>query len=178
MLYYATIILLHRPFYSSPSHHIQCRNASHCLEKLVIILDKTFGVTRLTYLIIYCIYTGASVIVQDVKAGDLEAKSKMETFLGALRGGVSTCPLVQRSIDIITNSTKPNSRGPDAAHLPDISHVNTSTGRYLPAFPFPETQSNFDHSLGSASMDLDAFTLLDCFPEDHTNITDAEWYLN
>lgn len=177
MLYYATIILLHRPFYSTPAHHLQCRNASHCLEKLVLILEKTFGVTRLTYLIAYCIYTGASIIVPDVKAGDLEASTKMQTFLRALHGGVATCPLVQRSIDIITNSLDPEREELETPRGPAAPAEDVASGRYLPAFPFPDTQSAFSVEPTVGGLDLDAFTLLDCFPEYHTTSAEAEWYM-
>lgn len=177
MLYYATIILLHRPFYSTSAHHLQCRNASHCLEKLTLTLEKTFGVTRITYIIAYCIYTGASVIVPDVKAGDLEASTKMQTFLRALRGGVSTCPLLQRSIDITTNSLNP---GRDDLRTPGASIGPTedlASGRYLPAFPLPGTSPTFDNEPSLGALDFDAFTVLDCFPEYHTTSAEANWYL-
>src|SRR3569833_1403615 len=120
MLYYATIILLHRPFYSTPAHHAACRRASDNLEKFLLLLEKTFGFTRSTYLMAYCIYTGASALVQDVKLGDVEAARKIQTYIRALRQGVTTCPLEQRSLAIITGSLRaePAQRPPPSSYVP------------------------------------------------------------
>ncbi|CAK7221733.1 hypothetical protein SBRCBS47491_004627 [Sporothrix bragantina] len=105
LLYHTTIILLHRPFYASPVHHAACRQAADHLERLLLLLERTFGFRRITYLMAYCVYTGASVLVQDVKQGcDAAAAAKIQTFLRALRLGVASCPLVRRSLDIITAS--------------------------------------------------------------------------
>lgn len=43
LLYYTTVALLHRPFYSIPLHHRACRQASISIEKLLLLLEKTFG---------------------------------------------------------------------------------------------------------------------------------------
>ncbi|PVH70719.1 hypothetical protein DL98DRAFT_436466, partial [Cadophora sp. DSE1049] len=104
LLFYTTTILLHRPFYSSPSHHAACRQAAINMEKMVLLVEKTFGFTRITYLMAYCIYTGASVLLPDDKSGDRDARARIDTFLRALEGGRTTCPMVQRSLDIIINS--------------------------------------------------------------------------
>ena len=64
LLYYTTVILLHRPFYSVPAHHAACREAADNIEKLLLLLEKTFGFTRISYLIAYCVYTGAAVMMQ------------------------------------------------------------------------------------------------------------------
>lgn len=104
MLYYTTILLLHRPFHSIHSHHAACRSASDSIEKLARLLKKTFGFTRVTYLMAYCVYTGASVMVQDVAAGDLETNMKILTFLEVLKEGTTTCPIVQRCLDISTTA--------------------------------------------------------------------------
>lgn len=59
----------------------------------------------------YCIYTAASVAVQDVNAGDVIAAHKMQTLLRALRAGITTCPMLQRSLDIIINNLKAHTVG-------------------------------------------------------------------
>jgi hypothetical protein len=59
----------------------------------------------------YCIYTSASVLLNDVNAGDREAGEGMHTLLRALRGGIATCPILQRSLDIITNNLRPPKSG-------------------------------------------------------------------
>jgi hypothetical protein len=176
MLYYATVILLHRPFNLTSVHHLRCRNASLCLERLVVCLDSTFGVTRLTYLIAYCIYTGASVLIPDVNAGDLDASTRMQTFLRALKGGVRTCPLVQRSIDIISNSLNAPNQSLDDYQADGVSKTDLTTGRYLPAFPFPEAGADYNIDSNAGYLDIDDFSLLNCFPEYQMGNADSGLY--
>ncbi|KFY89941.1 hypothetical protein V500_05394 [Pseudogymnoascus sp. VKM F-4518 (FW-2643)] len=174
LLYYTTIILLHRPFYSSAVHHTACRNAANSIEKLLLLLETTFGFTKITYLMAYCIYTGASAMVQDVKSGELEAKVKMSTFLRALKGGLKTCPILQRSIDIISNSLQGSQ-----SWVPEIdnSAPDNSGRNYLPAFPYRDAQMDPSNETNYSFIDLDAFALLDSFPENHIDAVTGEWYL-
>lgn len=177
MLYHTTIILLHRPFWSTSEHHIACRTAADNLEKLLLLLEKTFGFTRITYLMSYCIYTAASVMIKDVKAGDLQANETMQTFLRALKQGIKTCPLIQRSLDIINNSLQ--SKTPKLASLNDIfTAEGIATANYLPAFPYLDVgfTNQFTADRNATGIDLDGFSLLDSFPEQHINIETGEWY--
>jgi len=179
LLYYTTIILLHRPFYSAAAHHMACRRAADSLEKLLLLLERTFGFTRVTYLMGYCIYTGASAVTHDVKAGDVDASRKMQTFLRALQQGTATCPLLQRSLDIINNCLR-TSPAPYAGDTPAEDTLNAITGDYLPAFPYLDLQVGADSSnqtMDLSVMDLDGFSLLDSFPENHIGTSTAEWYL-
>lgn len=156
-----------------------CRRAADSLEKLLALLERTFGFSRVTYLMAYCIYTGASVIVHDVKAGDLDASRKMQTFLRALQQGTITCPLLQRSLDIINNCLHTDVPR-YASNNPAENSLNAITANYLPAFPYLDLQvgGNLSNQATNLSgMDLDAFSLLDCFPENHINTTTGEWYL-
>lgn len=160
--------MLHRPFYSSDIHHIACRNASNNIEKLLVLLEGTFGFTRVTYLIAYCVYTAASATIPDVKAGDLEAKSRMATFHRALKGAITSCPIVQRSIDIINNSLQS-----DSSDLGPTNEIVDGSRNYLPAFPY---QSEYSDETMFGNMDFDA-SLLECFPENHIDNTMASgWY--
>lgn len=162
LLYFTTIILLHRPFYSSPAHHAACRKASGDIEKLLLLLERTFGFSRITYLIAYCIYTGASVTIQEMK--EFTATAKLDNFLRALKHGISACPIVQRSLDIITKrldteATEVASKQPGCLSSEGLG--------YLPAFP--SSDMGFDAflngELGPMDVDLDGFSVLDCFPE-------------
>ncbi|KAH8690326.1 fungal-specific transcription factor domain-containing protein [Talaromyces proteolyticus] len=179
LLYYTTVILLHRPFYSSPIHHSACRHAAASIEKLLIFLERTFGFTQITYLMAYCVYTAASAIIQDVKEGDANASEKMNTFLRALKGGLTTCPIVQRSIDII-NSGLAHRPLNDAATASSsqftVGDNNFSTG-YLPAFPHHNLQANSMVFDNVGVMDSDSVWLLNCFPENHIDLGNSEWFV-
>ena len=204
LLYYTTLILLHRPFYSTSGHRNICRQAAFDLETLLDLLVRTFGVDHITYLQAYCIYTAASVLVKDVNAGDPTATKKMGTLLNALHGGMRTCPILSRSIDIIENGLIKQKPTRDA--LPFVSNIrsvsnqrnaslvtvnpsfpnstppwfvdqggagtSTMSDLGLPAFPFLDTdntgQSGANATLGD--LDLDLFSMLDCFPENNTNV--------
>ena len=188
----------------------------------------------------YCMYTAASVLIYDVKAGDLVATQALETLMRALRCGVATCPIVHRSLDIITSSLKlelpsrlntPSTSGTQmhtgignglmatslqeiqsseprggvhnmptalanygnmgqpngATTLPDINPMtwNTtfpinndlSTRGYLPAFPFTDVPVDLNGLAPSAGQwDGDAFSLLDCFPENRFEGIEGNWY--
>ena len=130
-------------------------------------LEKTFGFTRLTYLMAYCVYTAASVMMQDMKAGDFEASIRMQTFLRALRQAIETCPVVQRSLDIITNGLKSESVKPAEKVAGDTSRDSLAARNYLPAFPYRNTELGFEEDPNAGGMDLDAFSFLDCFPENN-----------
>ncbi|KAF2807541.1 uncharacterized protein BDZ99DRAFT_489809 [Mytilinidion resinicola] len=177
MLYYTTVILLHRPYYSAPAHRLECRTSSDYLEKLLLLLEKTFGCTRMTYIMAYCIYTGATVMVQDVKLGDLEAATKMQTFLRALEQGITSCPLVQRSIDILTNSLKSDSSNTDLSGAGALStSENLTFGHFLPAFPYCDPLVDYGNMANSSTMNVDSFSLLDCFPEYHMENAVGDWF--
>lgn len=181
LLYHTTIILLHRPFYSATAHHQACRRAADSLEKLVLLLEREFGFGRVTYVMGYCIYTGASVMTHDVKAGDVDASQKMQTFLRALQQGTITCPVLQRSLDIINNClrTEPASHTDSTPRTEDALNA-AIIGSYLPAFPYSESQMGTDPSSQAMDlnvMDMDGLLLLDSFPENHIDTNTAEWYL-
>lgn len=152
-----------------------CRKAADSVEKLLLLLERTFGFSRITYLMAYCIYTATSAMIQDVKSGDIDAKAKMSTFLRALRIGVKSCPIVQRSIDIINNSLQSTS--------PELTSVNEHNGtdghfrNYLPAFPYRDVRGDYANETHFGGMELDTFSLLDSFPENHIdNTVTTEWY--
>ncbi|KAI0125266.1 fungal-specific transcription factor domain-containing protein [Xylariales sp. AK1849] len=176
LLYFTTIILLHRPFNSAPAHHAACRQASDSAEKVLLLLDSTFGFSKLSYLMAYCIYTSASVMVQDSKAGDALASRKTETFLRALKTAAKTCHLIQRSLDIITNGLNSEVTG-IAAVNPNPASENLLNRHYLPAFPYRDHQTNLGGDAGLGGMDLDPSSFLECFPEQHMENTTGDWYL-
>lgn len=96
------------------------------MEALLRLFEDTFGFTRFTYLIVYCIYTGSSVLVKDVRSGDQSAAKLLQTYLRAMNEGVTSCPVIQRSLDIVMNGLNLNSqssvRDPDSgnASAPEV----------------------------------------------------------
>lgn len=161
-----------------PAHHAACRGAAECMEKLLLLLEKTFGFTRITYLIAYCIYTGASALVHDVRAGDVDASFKMETYFRALKQGQRTCPLLQRSQEIISNGLRPEAPQYTSAPGGDAADSGGLFARsYLPAFPYRDLQLDLNEASNLGGMDLDTFSLLDSYPENHINNGIGGWYM-
>lgn len=113
-------------------------------------------------------------MVQDAKIGDAVAKRKLPTFLRGLSQASGTCLLIKRSLDILTNSL--NSE-PQPFEEPDINGGLVNTMNTLPAFPYRDTPVNLGDDPSAANMDLDSFSLLDCFPEQHMENAAGDWYL-
>jgi len=129
------------------------------------LLEVTFGLNNITYLMGYCIYTGASAIVEDAKKDDGAANATMQTYLRALNAGLSRCPLLERSLHIIIKGLKQTSppRSQDNLDHQDTTMMNS----LIPAFPYfdPSTIDNIDMNMYFDSNNLDPMAMLDCFPE-------------
>jgi hypothetical protein len=130
----------------------------------------------------YCIYTAASVMMQDVKTGDIDANIKMQTFLHALRQGITTCPVVQRSLDIITSGLRADAVNLGASRMSNVGGIRPGESivrrNYLPAFPYRDLDMGMRMDSNGPSLDLDGFSLLDSFPENHLDsMTPGEWFL-
>ena len=102
-------------------------------------------------------------MVHDSNKGNVDAK--MMTFLRALKDGITTCPVVQRSLDIINNGIKSGEKDvsqaePDTFNTDDLA----MTGNYLPAFPYQAPDLTFGSDPFQQVMEFDD-SLLDCFPE-------------
>ncbi|KAL5461000.1 hypothetical protein PMIN07_005508 [Paraphaeosphaeria minitans] len=179
MLYYTTMILAYRPFWSVPSHYQVCISAAEGIEKLVLLLESTFGLEKITYLMGYCIYTGASAVLEDAKSrGQGATHSVLRTFIRALQSGTRRCPLLERSLKIIIKGL---SREPlQQENLPsrDLNNSYSSTrlsaatrgasvNPYIPAFPYLGLEPQFDFSMYPYFNGhiLNPMAPLDCFPE-------------
>ncbi|KAH8655403.1 fungal-specific transcription factor domain-containing protein [Xylariales sp. PMI_506] len=165
LLYFTTVILAHRPFWSIPSYYSVCIEAAQSIEKLVLLLETTFPLENITYLMGYCIYTGASATLEDAKNDSVIANTTMQTFLRALNAGMKKCPIFERSLNIIIKGLKrPQAQreSPDDPAVPENAIMNS----YIPAFPF-DTINAVDSSLDSylSSSNMETMTLLDSFPE-------------
>lgn len=106
LLYFTTVILAHRPLWSIPAYYHVCISAAQSIEKLLFLLESTFGLENITYLMGYCIYTGASAILEDAKNNDGVANVTMQTYLRAFNTGMRRCPLFERSLHIIVKGLK------------------------------------------------------------------------
>lgn len=119
-------------------------------------------------------------MMQEVKTGDLEASVKMQTFLNALRQGITTCPIVQRSLDIITEGLRSDSlsSAPSRANNTGVDE-GLMPRNYLPAFPYRgfDMYNAVDTSLGG--VDLEDFSMLDSFPENHFDTLNGSgaWFM-
>lgn len=180
LLYYSTVILAHRPFWSVPDHYESCISAAQSIEKLVLLLDTTFGLENITYLMGYCIYTGASAVLEDAKRRNQgSAHPVLRTFLRALNTGMRRCPLLQRSLNIIARSlshVSSEQQHMQSSTLQDPGQHTATTAEeannvymnsYIPAFPYLDPEMSFGLSMNShpSDMSMNSLATLDCFPE-------------
>ena len=95
---------LHRPFRSNPQCQTICRDAAKECERLILLFERAFGLSHVTYLMAYCAYTAATVALQDLHDGIEGSQMRVNVFLRALYGLRSGTPGIQRSIDIIVRN--------------------------------------------------------------------------
>ncbi|KIW34073.1 uncharacterized protein PV07_00873 [Cladophialophora immunda] len=171
LLYHTALILLHRPFQSSAACRTICRRASEQVEQLLLRLKKTFGFTRVTYLMAYCTYTAATIAVQDLREGIAGSSQRTRTYLGALEAVKCSCPGIQRSLDIITASIG-SSCNLDMLEvdLPD-SHA-TLDSQPMPAFPFYDQNLHAATNVDFSGPDFNPqhISTLDSFPENYIDL--------
>jgi len=118
------------------------------MEHLLLLLEATLGLTHVTYLMAYCAYTAATVAMLDLHDGTEGSQARVNTYLRALYGVRTSCPGIQRSIDIIIKAfeyRKPSQPQPPTITNP-VAVKRTPEPDQLPAFPF-------DEFYGSAGLD-------------------------
>lgn len=128
----------------------------------------------------YCIYTGASAVLEDARNSEQGAAHPvLRTFIRALQSGISRCPLLERSLDIIIRSLSHGIQPQKIsvpANMNDPSNggaaMSACTGGvpvnpYIPAFPYmdPEIHLDFGMNQGLSDNIMNPMALLDCFPE-------------
>jgi hypothetical protein len=182
LLYYTTVILAHRPFWSVATYYEVCVGAARAIEKLVLLLESTFGLDNITYLMGYCIYTGASVVLEDAKSsGQGVGHPVLRTFLRALNAGMRRCPLLERSLNIIVKglnrsaperreappAARANGSDQDATPVPGGAAGGVHLNPYIPAFPYLDPPMPFDFSMDAClnEHNINSMAVLDCFPE-------------
>jgi hypothetical protein len=140
------------------------------MEKLLLLFESTYRFDNISYLMGYCIYTGASAMLEHAKKGDEEANRTMRTFLRALHTGSRRCPLLERSLGIILRGLKPDG----IQHPIEADHQVTSS--YIPAFPQSENRGPPNMPGGLEDLDEPGFSgfsgisFLDCYPEMQLNL--------
>lgn len=177
LLYYTTIILLHRPFKNNHCSRDTCRTAAAGVEHILLLMEQHFGLDKCTYVMCYCAYTAATVAVQDTRDQILGAKERLDTYLRALRATRASCPGIQRSIEIILSCVESNDK-------PSSTTNNTQDSSILPPQLPLEEMPAFPHNIGHANV-LDAmdmgnidslpqsFLYLDSFPQESFDFADG-----
>ncbi|RYC58969.1 hypothetical protein CHU98_g7242 [Xylaria longipes] len=163
LLYFASVILAHRPFWSVTVHYEVCVSASRSIEKLILLLESTFELENITYLMGYCIYTGASAILEEAKSHKGNAFTTLQTFLRVLNAGMKKCPMLKRSLDIII-------KGLSRINEPSNPSAEVQLDMMLPSistFPCYEPTIGIEFDINSYSGDSYMNSGLDCFPELH-----------
>ena len=116
----------------------------------------------------YCIYTGASVSLEDAKKTNNALHSTLRTFLRALNSGMQRCRLLERSLNIIIKEmgfsfSEQQSRDDDTRQ----NDTAAMTNGYIPAFPYIDTASSMALGMDGlfSEADLSSMQILDCYPE-------------
>ncbi|TXB96601.1 hypothetical protein FocTR4_00011195 [Fusarium oxysporum f. sp. cubense] len=140
-----------------------CQEASECVEQLLQLLDSTFGFQRFTYIMAYCTYTAATVVVQDMKNGRPDTAERFKMFMRALDAITVSCPGIQRSIDILTKGL-----GTVVEQDQEMSPAVPEQAPQIPAFPYTDFGYIFAEGVDETSHDTTAssnpFFSLDSFP--------------
>ncbi|KAH7147522.1 fungal-specific transcription factor domain-containing protein [Fusarium sp. MPI-SDFR-AT-0072] len=164
MLYHTTVILLHRPFLNNPACWKACQEASQCVGQLLQLLDNTFGFQRFTYIMAYCTYTAATVVLQDMKNGRPDTAERFKMFMRALNAITVSCPGIQRSIDILKKGL-----GTAVEHDQELPPAVPEQAPQIPAFPYTDFGYIFAEEVDETSHDTttssNPFFSLDSFPQ-------------
>ncbi|EGU73557.1 hypothetical protein FOXB_15937 [Fusarium oxysporum f. sp. conglutinans Fo5176] len=137
--------------------------ASQCVEQLLQLLDNTFGFQRFTYIMAYCTYTAATVVVQEMKNGRPDTAERFKMFMRALNAITVSCPGIQRSIDILTKGL-----GTAVEQDQEIPPAVPEQAPQIPAFPYTDFGYIFAEGVDETSHDTttssNPFFSLDSFP--------------
>lgn len=177
MLYHTTIILLLRPFRTNAICRNACREAAESIESLLLLLERSFGLSKVTYVMAYCAYTAATVVVQDCRDGLPGANEKVDTYMRALNGLRASCPGISRSIDIITRwlqqPHQPVTTG--AVSTMEQEQIDDAFLGQMPTFPFHDTVSQSMDAQMEPAMFSTSSSLFDSYPKEWFDFTDDLW---
>nr|POE90359.1 nitrogen assimilation transcription factor nira [Quercus suber] len=144
-----------------------CRESAEEVERLFLLLENSFGLEHVTYLMAYCAYTAATVAVMD------GSQTRINTYLRALFAIRSSCPGIQRSIDLIIKGFGTASKNPSRpkSHSPEPEIMQQQDP--LPAFPFDQIHEQNYGTTGD--MDSIPFGNLGPFPFEWSTIANDEF---
>ena len=126
----------------------------------------------------YCIYTGASAILEDAKSNRGNANATLQTYLRALNSGMRRCPLLERSLQIIVKGlNSPHEPSRNVANIPGPTE-GCSLGpiSYIPAFPYIDQPVEFEADGRLHGLDMDSMAMLDSYPEMQMDLGDNILY--
>lgn len=126
ILYHTLLILLFRPFFlwsSNPklrSHELAIRSRAVCIKEATLVNDffrsygETFKYQKQSYLISYCVYTAATIEIQQIRDPEesvaTEATDRLCTILSMLETEAKQTPGIRRSVDIIKSQLESKAR--------------------------------------------------------------------
>ncbi|KAF2756436.1 hypothetical protein EJ05DRAFT_441135 [Pseudovirgaria hyperparasitica] len=177
LVYHTTVILVHRPFRDYEPCQKACREASADVENLLLLLERTDSFSHVTYMMAYCAYTAATVAVEDLKQGIPGSQERVDTYMRALHGCRSSCPGIQRSIDIALRSLDsydlPRTAAPETSRLPleAVQPVAEIIDLSMPAFPYPYMDASLLEASPTLDFNITQYASLDGFPQQWSSLT-------
>ncbi|KAI9900107.1 hypothetical protein N3K66_004369 [Trichothecium roseum] len=175
LLYHTLLILLFRPFYPLqtdplPRNQVLADRAREvCVEEAVLVNDffraygQTFNFEKQSYLISYCVYTAATIEVQQVHdrdpAASARATDRLCTILKMLETEAKQTPGIRRSVDIIKSRLKGKGASPGQIRS------DNDKGKEVPS---PKMKIATGLIQGSAGTSDDSFSHLPLSSQQHS----------
>ncbi|KAI1270327.1 fungal-specific transcription factor domain-containing protein [Xylariaceae sp. FL1019] len=156
LIYHALNILLHRPQLHSPNANIQGRSSKICtshskhIHDIFCLYSKTFPHRMMTYQVSYCIFTAATVEVDEMTRMDqpaaTQAAQRLGTAIRALDDESKNTPSIGRSLDTIRRqlATRVSTTKPEAQ--PTLRSDGSSNELQPTLPPMTETNNTTDRS--------------------------------
>ncbi|KAI0195530.1 hypothetical protein F4808DRAFT_328695 [Astrocystis sublimbata] len=145
LVYHALNILLHRPQLNSPNADIQettskiCTSHSKHIHDIFCLYSRTFPHRMMTYQVSYCIFTAATVEVDEMTRADQEAATQAAQRLGmairALDDESKNTPSIGRSLDTIRRRLATRVSATKPAAQPSLARGDASNGGVASAQP-------------------------------------------
>lgn len=182
MLFFASVILLHRPLHNVMSCRAASREAYQNIEALLLLMERTFGFERFTYLVGWATYVATSVAVEDMNDGSAMATESVRNFIRALEGAKRTCPIIQVSLDIIHRSIARRSPTqlalvePVMHAMPHPNQIHPGMPAPMPTFPYQQMQVDIGSRQDIFAVDPTmSSAMLNAYPQHYLDLRDDNW---